>query len=109
MSIHEISLQDCPADLRGATEKRMAEQHEPWELLSVTVHNSTPYIDKSKTLTCHQAILCKDNTFLVLDAMGEGIFYSLSESMFTLGTLIRVVKTAPEWMGLTAAAASISG
>ncbi len=105
-----ILLQDCPDDLRKAAEKRMSEQPWPWELLSVTVHELTPHIDKTETLTNYEVVLCKSNTFFILSRMDDGkLFHSLSESMFTLGTLKRILETAPAWMGLTAAAASVSG
>lgn len=96
----EIELRDCPADLREATEMRLCEQPWPWELLSVTVHESTPYIDKMQILVSYEVILCKSNTFFVLSCTEDGLFPRLSESIFTMGTVDRIIKTAPAWMGL---------
>lgn len=93
----EIELRDCPAGLREAAEKYLGEQPYAWELLSVTVHKSTPYIDKTQILVSHEIILCKGNTFLILHST-DGC--GLHESIFTMGTIGRILDKAPAWMGL---------
>lgn len=100
-SVRNISLQECPAELREAVEKELENQDWPWELLSVTLHEETPFYDKTVILRTHQAILCKANTFMVLDYMEDGTWGSgLTKGVFTLGTLKRLMAAAPEWMGL---------
>lgn len=95
-----IQLPDCPIKLREAAEKRLSEQSWPWELLSVTVHESTPYLDKSQVIYVYEVLLCRANTFYILDFTDDGTYHRLSENMFTLGTLKRILETAPAWMGL---------
>lgn len=93
----EIELRDCSASLREAAEKYLSEQPYAWELLSATVHKSTPYIDKTQILVSHEVILYKGNTFLILHSTdGRG----LRESIFTIGTIDRIRDKAPAWMGL---------
>ena len=93
-----IELRECPEEMRAAAEKLLAEMPEPWELRSVIVNESTPYIDKSKRLLNYEAILCKCNTFIVLSYLDDGTFSSLHKSMFTIGTVERLLETAPAWM-----------
>lgn len=96
----KINLPDCPAELREAAEKLLSEQPWPWELLSVTVHESTPYLDKSQFVCVYEVLLYRANTFYILDFSDNGAYHRLSENMFTLGTLKRILETAPAWMDL---------
>ena len=100
MNLQKISLQDCPTQLRDAVEKELSAQTWPWELLSVIVEEDTPFLDKTEIICTHQAILCKGNTFMVLEYIDYNALRTLTRSFFTVGTLQRVIELSPEWMGL---------
>lgn len=48
MSIQKIPLHDSPHALQEAVEKEPTKQLWPWELLTMTLNESTPYIDETQ-------------------------------------------------------------
>lgn len=100
MKIMDIALENCPQELQTAVSHRLQDTPVTWELLSLTMHESTPYIDKMKVLCTHEAILCAGNVFLVLNYMegfGRG---SLTESIVSVMSVEKIIEKSPSWLGL---------
>lgn len=101
----EIKLEECPEELQATVQKSINASQKYGDeerILSVDKRVSTPYNDKSQTVTNYEVISLSVNAFNVFIYQDEssGILnsYGVSHSIITAGTVSRMLEFAPDWI-----------
>jgi hypothetical protein len=100
-----IQLTDCPEILQKAVGGKTTD-YEKWfgeyQIISVTLFESTPYKDKSIISNNYRVYIMTANFFSIMgysESTGEHFNLGVTESSVNIGEVREIMDHAPEWCG----------
>lgn len=101
MNIEAITLEECPAELQEAVQKKLS-KYPNSELFSVRMVDCPIYKDSRKLLRTYTAYVLIGNTFFIFKYFADGFRSPLMEDSLTIGDMREIIDKSPEATGLRA-------